>query len=147
MVMDGASRDEGADGRSAHMTDHMSARNHRIEVITRGDRRRRWSVEEKREIALESAQEAAQDVRQAVVESRGGKRQLLQAPIAALMGTGFTERGRSAGGDFSLLPLRQPPALIAALCLGCFLSAPLGSLQRGARSGCGTHDRRLLAKS
>ena len=36
------------------MTDHMSARNQRIEVITRGERRRRWSVEEKREIALES---------------------------------------------------------------------------------------------
>jgi len=36
------------------MIDHMSARNQRIEVITRGERRQRWSVEEKREIALES---------------------------------------------------------------------------------------------
>lgn len=39
---------------SAHMTGRMSARSRRIEVITRGERRRRWSVEQKREIAAES---------------------------------------------------------------------------------------------
>ena len=32
----------------------MSARSERIELITRGERRRRWSVEQKREIAAES---------------------------------------------------------------------------------------------
>jgi transposase len=32
----------------------MSARSQRVEVITRGERRRRWSVEQKREIAAES---------------------------------------------------------------------------------------------
>jgi len=32
----------------------MSALNQRIELITRGERRRRWSVEQKREIAAES---------------------------------------------------------------------------------------------
>jgi transposase len=32
----------------------MSARSQRIEVITRGERRRRWSIEQKREIAAES---------------------------------------------------------------------------------------------
>jgi len=32
----------------------MSARSQRIELITRGERRRRWSVEQKREIAGES---------------------------------------------------------------------------------------------
>jgi transposase len=32
----------------------MIARSQRIEVITRGERRRRWSVEQKREIAAES---------------------------------------------------------------------------------------------
>jgi transposase len=32
----------------------MSARNQRIELIMRGERRRRWSVEQKREIAAES---------------------------------------------------------------------------------------------
>lgn len=36
------------------MTSRMSARSQRIEVITRGERRRRWSVEQKREIAAES---------------------------------------------------------------------------------------------
>jgi transposase len=39
--------------RSAHKSSHMSAPQ-RIEVITRGERRRRWSVEEKREIVAES---------------------------------------------------------------------------------------------
>ncbi len=34
----------------------MSARSQRIEVITRGERRRRWSVEQKREIAAESVE-------------------------------------------------------------------------------------------
>jgi transposase len=42
------------DAESAHMTSRMSVRNQRIEVITRGERRRRWSVEQKREIAAES---------------------------------------------------------------------------------------------
>jgi transposase len=32
----------------------MSARSQRVEVITRGERRRPWSVEQKREIAAES---------------------------------------------------------------------------------------------
>ena len=38
----------------AHMSSHMSARTQRIEVITRGERRRRWSVEEKQAIVEES---------------------------------------------------------------------------------------------
>src|SRR5947209_9480350 len=44
----------GAGVESAHTTDRMSARSGRIEVITRGERRRRWSVEQKREIAAAS---------------------------------------------------------------------------------------------
>ena len=39
---------------STHMSSHMSARTQRIEVITRGERRRRWSVEEKQAIVEES---------------------------------------------------------------------------------------------
>ena len=54
METDGASVDLGAEVESAHTTDRMSARNQRIELITRGERRRRWSVEQKREIAAES---------------------------------------------------------------------------------------------
>jgi transposase len=39
---------------STHMSAHMSARTQRIEVITRGERRRRWSTEEKQAIVAES---------------------------------------------------------------------------------------------
>jgi transposase len=39
---------------SGRMTSRMTARNERIEVITRGERRRSWTVEQKREIAIES---------------------------------------------------------------------------------------------
>jgi transposase len=54
METDGAAVDLGAEVASAHTTDRMSALNQRIELITRGERRRRWSVEQKREIAAES---------------------------------------------------------------------------------------------
>jgi hypothetical protein len=54
METDGAAVDLGAEIESAHTTDRKSARNQRIELITRGERRRRWSVEQKREIAAES---------------------------------------------------------------------------------------------
>ena len=40
--------------RSGHKGGHMTAASQRIEVITRGERRRRWSIEEKREIVAES---------------------------------------------------------------------------------------------
>jgi transposase len=40
--------------RSTHTTDRMSTRPQRIEVIMRGERRRRWSLEEKRAIVAES---------------------------------------------------------------------------------------------
>src|ERR1700754_4035696 len=54
METDDAAVDLGTAIGSAHTTDRMSARNQRIELITRGERRRRWSVEQKREIAAES---------------------------------------------------------------------------------------------
>ena len=38
----------------APASDHKSARRQRIEVITRGEPRRRWTIEQKRDIALES---------------------------------------------------------------------------------------------
>src|SRR5689334_22282841 len=40
--------------RSCHKASHMTAPTQLIEVITRGERRRRWSIEEKREIVAES---------------------------------------------------------------------------------------------
>jgi transposase len=39
---------------STHTTAHMSARPQRIEVIMRGERRRRWSLEQKQAIVAES---------------------------------------------------------------------------------------------
>ena len=54
METDGAAVDLEAEIESAHTTDRKSARNQRIELITRGERRRRWSAEQKREIAAES---------------------------------------------------------------------------------------------
>jgi len=38
----------------AHKIDRKSVRRPRVELITRGERRRRWSVEQKREIVAES---------------------------------------------------------------------------------------------
>jgi transposase len=42
--------------RSGHKGSHMTVPMQRIEVITRGERRRRWSIEEKREIVAASLQ-------------------------------------------------------------------------------------------
>ena len=42
--------------RSGHKGSHMTTAMQRIEVITRGERRRRWSLEEKREIVAASLQ-------------------------------------------------------------------------------------------
>jgi transposase len=39
---------------STHTSDRKSARSQRIELITRGERRRRWSLEEKQAIVAES---------------------------------------------------------------------------------------------
>jgi transposase len=55
MDIDSTEVTEDAD-QGAHMSDHKSARRQRIEVITRGERRRRWSAEEKQAIVAESAE-------------------------------------------------------------------------------------------
>ena len=54
MEMNNEPAEPGAEVESGHTTGRMSARSQRIEVITRGERRRGWSVEQKREIAAES---------------------------------------------------------------------------------------------
>ena len=43
-------------------SDHRSTRRQRIEVITRGERRRRWTAEQKREIAAESLEAGASPI-------------------------------------------------------------------------------------
>ena len=54
--MDGEQATLEQDGplRTSHKSGHMTTRTQRIELITRGERRRRWSIEEKREIVSES---------------------------------------------------------------------------------------------
>ena len=54
--MDGeqATTEDDAPVRSGHKSSHMTGPLRRIEVTTRGERRRRWSIEEKREIVAES---------------------------------------------------------------------------------------------
>jgi len=42
------------DGETAHKIGHKSARSPRVEVITRRDRRRNWTLDQKREIVAES---------------------------------------------------------------------------------------------
>ncbi len=54
MEMDDEAVEPRAELESARTTGRMSARSQRVEVITGGERRRRWSVEQKREIAVES---------------------------------------------------------------------------------------------
>jgi transposase len=44
----------GRDAETAHKIGHKSARSPRIEVITRSDRRRIWTLDQKREIVAES---------------------------------------------------------------------------------------------
>jgi transposase len=54
--MDGdqATIERAENGRSARTTTRTSPRTQRVEVITGSERRRRWSIEEKREIVAES---------------------------------------------------------------------------------------------
>jgi transposase-like protein len=103
------------------MTDHMSARNQRIEVITRGERRRRWSVEEKREIALESLEP---DVSVSIVARRHG------------IGSGqlYTWRRQLLEGSLGPAPLQQIPGGCQVLCV----RGPKGSTVESK----GTHDAR-----
>lgn len=51
--MDEVLQDAGS-GESGHTTGRRSGRSQRIEIITRGERRRSWTLEQKREIVAES---------------------------------------------------------------------------------------------
>jgi transposase len=74
-------------------SDHRSARRQRIEVITRGERRRIWTAEQKREIAAESLEPGASP---ATVARKHGistgqiytwRQQLLRNAVGAAAGT------------------------------------------------------------
>lgn len=59
-MMNGSEADAATE--SAPMTSHKSAPKQRIEVITRGERRRSWSAEQKREIVAESLEPGASPI-------------------------------------------------------------------------------------
>ena len=96
---------------SAPMSSHMSARSQRIEVITRGERRRRWSVAEKREIATESLEPGVSPI--TVVRRHGisssqlytWRRQLLEGSLA----TTAQPVAQFARAELTATPV--PPAL------------------------------------
>jgi transposase len=54
MEMDAITAEVPAEAESAHTSSRKSARNARIELITRGERRRRWTIEQKQTIAAQS---------------------------------------------------------------------------------------------
>lgn len=54
--------DAASESENARTSDHTSARKQRIEIITRGERRRRWTPERKREIAAESLEPGASPI-------------------------------------------------------------------------------------
>ena len=116
MEMDDEPGEPGAELEDAHTTSRMSARSQRIELITRGERRRRWSVEQKREIAAESLELGISPI---TVARRYGissgllytwRRHLLEGSF----GTTSRPMAEFARGDVMAmrahptLPLRQP---------------------------------------
>jgi transposase len=54
MELDAITAEVPAAPESAHTSSRKSARNSRIELITRGERRRRWTIEQKQTIAAQS---------------------------------------------------------------------------------------------
>ena len=54
MELDAITAAEPAEPESAHTSSRKSARDSRIELITRGERRRRWTIEQKQTIAAQS---------------------------------------------------------------------------------------------
>ena len=104
MAMGKEAADPVSDITSAPMSSHTSARSQRIEVITRGERRRRWSVEQKREIAAESLEPGASPITVARRHGIGSgqlyswRRQLLEGSPGAAVQPVALGSGAPAGG-------------------------------------------------
>ena len=54
MELDAITAELPAEPESAHTSSRRGSRNPRIELITRGERRRRWTIEQKQTIAAQS---------------------------------------------------------------------------------------------
>ena len=101
MVSEAMTRDlSGAE--SALMTDRKSARMQSIEVITRGERRRSWSVEQKREIVAESLEQGMSPIAVARRHGIGSgllytwRRQLRDGQFARVAVSGGPQQRESA---------------------------------------------------
>jgi transposase len=81
----------GTDVEDALTTDRKSTRSQRIEVITRGERRRSWSLDQKREIVIASLQPGARagDVAREYGINTGllytWRRQMLEGQLGAMV--------------------------------------------------------------
>ena len=103
---------ETAAAASTHTSDRKSARPQRIEVITRGERRRRWSLEEKQAIVAESLAPNASLT--AVARRHGIGTGLLYAWRHQLLGRRSGEAARFARVDVMSEPRRLTGPVIAA---------------------------------
>jgi transposase len=140
MMLDDAPAEPEHDVEHAHTISRMSARSERIEVITRGERRRRWSVEQKREIAAESLEPGISPI---TVARRYGissgllytwRRHLLEGSLGSSPGAA----AKFARVEVVAMP--QPPALSTAsrpqaAATSNSLSAPDGMIEIALPSG------------
>lgn len=94
---------------SAHRTGRTSARSGRVEVIVRGERRRAWTAEQKREIVAESlgagltAAEVARKHGISTGQLYTWRRQLLSGPTAVIT------RAEPRFAQVELAPVRPRP--------------------------------------
>src|SRR5215472_8930281 len=130
MEMDDESAESAVEAESAHTTGRMSARSQRIEVITRGERRRRWSVEQKREIAAESLEPGISPV---TVARRYGissgllytwRRHLLEGSL----GTASRPVAKFARVEVMAMPADPAPAAPPVASASAVASAPMNGM-------------------
>lgn len=105
--------DTAPDAEDAHKIGHRSARSPRIEVITRGERRRVWTAQQKREIVAESF---GPDLTPTEVVRKYGissgqlytwRQQILSEPTSVL------SRSVPSFAQVDTLPAPPPPSTIA----------------------------------
>src|ERR1700761_4750480 len=138
----------------APTTGHKSARSPRVEVITRGERRRVWPPEQKREIVMESLGPALTptEVARKYAITTGllytWRRQVLARPsrmtlqrFALRILRGNCRGGNSGGGDEGL-DQENPAAVRGAEGSANAVPGAAAQLRRDAGHGCGGDDVR-----
>jgi transposase len=105
-----------ADAEDAPTTGHKSARSPRVELITRGERRRVWTPEQKREIVLESLDPALTPTEVA-------------RKYAITSGLLYTWRGQVLGGQMTGL-VRAKPGFAQVEVVPAHVAAPEPMLEQ-----------------